>query len=88
MTLRQTPLGDHAPSLEQPVVVTATVRATPAPAADFFLGAARHGIEDGRLRTTWHFNGKIDRPTLARRALTADELVAAATRAHHVARRR
>ena len=79
VTLRQTPLGDHTPSLEQPVVVTATVRATPAPAADFFLGAARHAIEDGRLRTTWHFNGKIDRPTLARRALAVDDLAAAAT---------
>ncbi len=70
------------------MVVTATVRATPAPAADFFLGAARHAIEDGRLRTTWHFNGKIDRPTLARRALAVDELAAAATARTTVARRR
>ena len=54
-------------------------RATPAPPADFFLGAAHQAIEDGRLRTTWHFNGKIDGPSLARRALTPDELEAAAT---------
>ncbi len=79
VTLRQTPLADHTPSLERPVAVTATVRATPPPAGDFFLGAARQTIEDGRLRTTWHFNGKIDRPTLARRALTPAELLAAAT---------
>jgi N,N-dimethylformamidase len=79
VTLRQTPLADHAPSLEQPVAVTAAVHAAPAPPGDFFLGAARRGIDDGRLRTTWHFNGKIDRPTLARRALTPAALLAAAT---------
>jgi N,N-dimethylformamidase beta subunit-like protein len=79
VTLRQTPLADHAPSLEQPVAVTAPVRVAPAGAADFFLGAARRAVEDGRLRTTWHFNGKIDRPTLARRALAPAELLAAAT---------
>ena len=79
VTLRQTPLTDHAPSLEQPVAVTTTVRAAPPPAGDFFLGAARDAVEDGRLRTTWHFNGKIDRPTLARRALAPTELLAAAT---------
>ena len=64
VTLRQTPLADHAPSLEQPVAVTAAIRAAPAPAGDFFIGAARKAVEDGRLRTTWHFNGKIDRPSL------------------------
>ena len=79
VTLRQTPLADHAPSLEQPAAVTAAIRASPSPPGDFFLGAARLGIEDGRRRTTWHFNGKIDRPTLARRALSAAELLAAAT---------
>jgi N,N-dimethylformamidase len=79
VTLCQTPLADHSPSLEQPVTVTASIRATPSPAGDFFLGAARKAVEDGRLRTTWHFNGKIDRPTLARRALTGAELRAAAT---------
>jgi N,N-dimethylformamidase len=79
VTLRQTPLADHTPSLEQPVAVTATLRAAPPPAGDFFLGAARQAIEDGRLRTTWHFNGKIDRPTLAGRALAPVELAAAAT---------
>ena len=78
VTLRQTPLADHAPSLEPPVAVTTTLRAAPPPAGDFFLGAARDALEDGRLRTTWHFNGKIDRPTLARRALAPAELVAAA----------
>jgi N,N-dimethylformamidase len=79
VTLRQTPLADHAPSLEQPVALTAPVRVAPPPAADFFLGAARRSVEEGRLRTTWHFNGKIDRPTLARRALAPEELQAAAT---------
>ena len=79
VTLRQTPLADHAPSLEHPVAVTTAVRTAPPPAGDFFLGAARAAVEDGRLRTTWHFNGKIDRPTLARRALAPTELLAAAT---------
>ncbi len=79
VTLRQTPLADHAPSLEQPVAVTATVRAVAQPGGDFFLGAAHRTIEGSRRRTTWHFNGKIDRPTLARRALTPAELGAAAT---------
>jgi N,N-dimethylformamidase len=79
VTLRQTPLADRAPSLEQPVAVTATVRAAAPPGGDFFLGAAHRTIEGGRRRTMWHFNGKIDRPTLARRALTPAELVAAAT---------
>ncbi len=78
VTLRQTPLADHAPSLEHPVAVTATVRAAPPPGGDFLFGAAHRVIENGRRRTTWHFNGKIDRPTLARRALTPAELVAAA----------
>ena len=79
VTLRQTPLADHAPSREQSVAVTAALRAAPAPAGDLFLAAARREIEDGRLRTTWHFNGKLDAPTLARRALSPAELVAAAT---------
>ena len=64
VTLRQTPLADHAPSLEQPVAITTAIRAAPGPAGDFFIGAARKAVEDGRLRTTWHFNGKIDRPSL------------------------
>jgi N,N-dimethylformamidase len=79
VTLRQTPLADHAPSREQPVAVTAAIAATPAPPGDFFLGAARLAVEDGRLRTTWHFNGRIEAPTLARRALAPAELQAAAT---------
>ncbi len=78
VTLCQTPLPDHAPSLERPVSVTAAFRATPAPRGDFFLGAARHAVEDGRLRTMWHFNGKIDRPSLAHRALTPAEMQLAA----------
>src|SRR2546422_2649997 len=64
VTLRQTPLADHAPCRAQPVPVPAATRAAPAPAGDFFIGAARKAVEDGRLRTTWHFNGKIDRPSL------------------------
>ena len=79
VTLCQTPLADHAPSLERAVAVTGAVRAVPPPAADFFLGAARRSVDDGRRCTTWHFNGKIDRPTVARRALTLPELQAAAT---------
>ena len=79
VTLCQTPLADHAPSLERPVSVTASFRGTPAPRGEFFLGAARRAVEDGRLRTMWHFNGKIDRPSLARRALTPAEMQVAAT---------
>jgi N,N-dimethylformamidase len=79
VTLRQTPLANHAPSREEPVAVTAALRAAPAPAGHLFLAAARQGIEDGRLRTMWHFNGKLDGPTLARRALSTAELLAAAT---------
>jgi N,N-dimethylformamidase len=78
-TLRQTPLPEHSPTLEQPVTVTANVTTAPQPPADFFLGACRGSIQAGRLRTAWHFNGKIDRPSVARRALTATELTAAAT---------
>jgi N,N-dimethylformamidase len=79
VTLCQTPLADHAPSLERPVSVTTSFRGTPAPRGEFFLGAARRAVEDGRLRTMWHFNGKIDRPSLARRALTPAEMQVAAT---------
>src|SRR5882724_3676989 len=79
VTLRQTPLADHTPSLERPVAVTAAVRTEAPPAGELFLAAARRGVEGGRLRTTWHFNGKIDRPRLSRRALTPAELEAAAT---------
>src|SRR5262245_29447946 len=57
VTVRQTPLAEHTPSLEAPVAVTAAMTGTAAPPADFFIGAARHGIEDGRLQTMWHFNG-------------------------------
>jgi N,N-dimethylformamidase len=86
VTLCQTPLAEHTPSRERPVTVTAAVHTVPPPAGDFFLAAARRGIEDGRLRTTWHFNGKLDRPTLARRALSPAELLAAATaRSTHLA---
>jgi len=46
------------------LAITTAIRAAPGPAGDFFIGAARKAVEDGRLRTTWHFNGKIDRPSL------------------------
>ena len=79
VTLRQTPLADHSPSLEPPAAVTASLAARPAPPGALFIGAAHEAVEDGRRRTTWHFNGKIDGPSLARRALTPAELQAAAT---------
>src|SRR5215471_16842725 len=41
MTVLQTPLAEHAPSLEAPVAVTAALTGTAAPPADFFIGAAR-----------------------------------------------
>jgi N,N-dimethylformamidase len=67
VTLGQTPLNDHTPSLERPATVTATIPVTPpTPAGAFFLGAGRRTVEDGRLRTMWHFNGKIDRPGISR----------------------
>jgi len=78
VSLRQTPLSDHTPSLERPVAVTASVSATAAPPGEFFLAAARQGVEGGRLRTCWHFNGKIDRPRASGRALTPAELETAA----------
>lgn len=77
VTLRQAPLAEHVPSFEQASTRTAPLSAAPQPAGDFFLGAARRGLEAGRLRTTWHFNGKIDRPLVLPRALTAAELAAA-----------
>src|SRR4029453_7427728 len=61
-TLGQTPLADHTSSLERPATLTAAIHAAPPPAGAFFLGAPRRAVEDGRLRTIWHFNGKIDRP--------------------------
>jgi N,N-dimethylformamidase len=67
VTLGQTPLADHTPSLERPATVTATIPVTPPTLTGaFFLGAARRTVEDGRLRTMWHFNGKIDRPGISR----------------------
>ncbi len=67
VTLDQAPLPDHAVTVEAPARVTAGLPALPAAAAgDFFLGAVRRGVEGGRLFTTWHFNGKIDRPTISR----------------------
>ena len=79
VTLRQTPLADHSPSREPPAAVTASLAARPAPPGALFIGAAHEAVEDGRRRTTWHFNGKIDGPSLAGRALTPAELQAAAT---------
>jgi N,N-dimethylformamidase len=84
-TLRQTPLAEHTPSPEQPLAVTIAIRAPAPPPGELFLGAARLAVEAGRLRTTWHFNGKIDRPVLARRALTALELAAIAAGSTSVA---
>lgn len=67
VTLDQAPLRDHAVTVEAPVRATAALPTlSPTPAGDFFLGAARRGVEGGRLFTTWHFNGKIDRPTICR----------------------
>jgi N,N-dimethylformamidase len=74
----QTPLADHTPSGERPVSVTGAVRSGPPPASSFLFAAACRTQEEGRLRTTWHWNGKIDRPSLARRALSSAELLAAA----------
>jgi len=66
VTLSQTPLVEHTPSAERPVTVTARFGPmAPTPGGAFFLAAARRGMEDGRLRTMWHFNGKIDRPRVA-----------------------
>src|SRR5262245_35756242 len=63
VTLSQTPLVEHTPSAERPTTVDAAIPPmTPTPGGAFFLAAARRGMEDGRLRTMWHFNGKIDRP--------------------------
>lgn len=78
VSLRQTPLADHTPSLERPVAVTAPVRVDAPPAGELFFAAARRGVEGGRLQTCWHFNGKIDHPRLSGRALTAAELAVAA----------
>jgi N,N-dimethylformamidase len=67
VTLDQAPLRDHAVSLEPAARVTASMPGLPPTAAgDLFLGAARGAGEAGRLFTTWHFNGKIDRPTISR----------------------
>ncbi|HTK89758.1 MAG TPA: N,N-dimethylformamidase beta subunit family domain-containing protein [Verrucomicrobiae bacterium] len=63
VTLSQTPLAEHTPSAERPLTMDARIPPmAPPPAGAFFLAAARRGTEDGRLRTMWHFNGKIDRP--------------------------
>jgi len=75
-TLRQAPLAEHTPSLERAIERTLTLDASAQPGAELFLAAARRGIEAGRLATTWHFNGKLDRPALVRRALTSAELAA------------
>jgi N,N-dimethylformamidase len=67
VTLEQSPLADHTPSLERPASVTGAIPAMPPTAAAvFLLGAARRSVEDGRLLTTWHFNGKVDRPRISR----------------------
>ena len=79
VTLRQTPLADHSPSLEPPVAVTASLAAQAGATRCALPRRRPEAVEDGRRRTTWHFNGKIDRPSLARRALTPAELQAAAT---------
>jgi N,N-dimethylformamidase len=77
--LAQTPLVDHTPSLERLASTTRAIRVGALPGGAFFLAAARRSVENGRLRTTWHWNGKIDRPSLARRALSPAQLEAAAT---------
>ena len=79
VSLRQTPLADHAPSLERPVAVTASFRGD--------AGAARASSSSapraGRSRTAASGRVALQRqdrpPPLARRALTPAELQAAAT---------
>lgn len=63
VALDQAPLPDHAVTTEVPVHVTARIApGGPTGSGEFLLGAARRGVEAARLLTTWHFNGKIDRP--------------------------
>jgi N,N-dimethylformamidase len=67
VTLDQAPLPDHTAAVERPARVTARIAPLPPTAAgELLLGAARRRVEGGRLFTTWHWNGKIDGPTLAR----------------------
>jgi len=68
-TLIQTPIVSHGFAPDSEVVVEAKVAPQPAPGDALFFGACRRAIQDGRRRMQWHFNGRIDSPSLARVAL-------------------
>ena len=75
MRLVQEPLGGSMFHNAAPTTVEGRTDLRPKAGAGPFLIAASHGGDaDGRLRTTAHYNGKIDRPRLANRALDRAEM--------------
>jgi N,N-dimethylformamidase len=84
MTLWQEPLADHSFHPEQPLHRTATTAVRPASAQGPFTFAAwQAGKADGPsawggLAFTRHFNGRIDRPRAANRALDRSGIAALA----------
>jgi N,N-dimethylformamidase len=68
-TLLQTPLPDHSFDPDREATATERVAVKAAAGDQLFFGACRRGIEDGRRRTQWHFNGRIEGPSLARTAM-------------------
>ncbi|MGH7265106.1 MAG: N,N-dimethylformamidase beta subunit family domain-containing protein [Candidatus Rokuibacteriota bacterium] len=73
--LHQEPVADRTLDLHGPVHVESPVALTPRHGAGPFLMAAAHrGEAKGKLLTTGHYDGKIDRPRLAGRALTRAEM--------------
>jgi len=81
LAISQMPVADRSFHTEPTVHETQTTTARPAPGLRPFLFAAWHSGE-AAAPTAWehlvaggHFNGKLDRPRLARRALSTAETV-------------
>ncbi|MBI3457748.1 MAG: N,N-dimethylformamidase [Candidatus Rokubacteria bacterium] len=77
--LYQEPLRDHTLDLPGPVHVEQSSSVTPRPGPGPFLIAAWHQEDvEGKAIAGGHFNGKIDRPRVANRALSRAEMAALA----------
>jgi N,N-dimethylformamidase len=74
VALIQTPLAGHDFDPDREATASGSAPVKPAAGDQLFFAACRRSIEDGRRRTQWHFNGRIESPSLARVALSIDAL--------------
>jgi N,N-dimethylformamidase len=79
--LHAAPLHDRLFAPEGPIGIEAASTVGPSPAAgSLLIAASLDGTVQGRRRSAAHFNGKIEAPSLARRAVALGELREAGAR--------